>query len=93
MAITVRAVLNNPNSASEFSNFQNFGNRKEPFFQSISKTLEATGALKSGDVNFQNFRPFPNLCSTDTQGRHKGVVRRTTSRTQKAEVAWILAGP
>ena len=40
--VGLRADLNDPNSAPKFHNFENFANRKEAFFQTISKTPEAT---------------------------------------------------
>ena len=41
-SIALRAVLNDPKFFFKVQNFENFVNREEAFFQTTSKTLEAT---------------------------------------------------
>ena len=58
--------------------------------------MEATGSPKLWSRYFRVFEPFPNMCGTGTQGRHNGVVRHTTSRTQRQrkgslDVGWAMA--
>ena len=80
---------------SKFPNFQNFGNRKEVFFESVKKKWKLLEVQKFGAVSFQVFEPFPNLYSTGTQAQHKGAVRRITSRTQQQrgslDIGWAMA--
>ena len=80
---TLRAVLDDPKFSRKFQNFENFVNRKEAFFQIISETPEAMEGPEIWNPYFHFFKRFQNLCSPGKQGRHKGVVRRTTSRTQQ----------
>ena len=65
------------------------------FFESVLKKWKLLGVQKFGAVSFQVFEPFPNLCSTGTQGQHKGAVRRTTCRTQQQrgslDIGWAMA--
>ena len=76
--VEFRAVLNAPNFASKFPNIP----ARRCFSKLVPKIWKLLGPQKFGAVSFRVLEPFPNLCSTGTQGRHKGVVRRATSPTQ-----------
>ena len=64
----LRAVLNDPNSAPIFQIFENFGNRKEAFFQTNKKLRKLLRALRFGAVIFIFFSDFQTCVAPANKG-------------------------